>query len=77
MRNLSLFRTSHIPLASATGSITAVTADLDQDALYVATERITEDADVEVNVWAAEGAARWENEATPVSDLALRNGERD
>lgn len=71
MRNLSLFRTSHIPLSSAAGSITAVTADLDQDALYVATERITEDADIEVNVWAADGAARWENEPAQVSDFAL------
>ncbi|GJE98183.1 IkappaB kinase complex IKAP component [Phanerochaete sordida] len=65
MRNLSLLRTSHIPLPEglpSTNSIAAVTLDLDEDVAYVAVERQTPDADVEVEVWKIGGVAKWESE---------------
>lgn len=69
MRNLSLLRASHIPLPEglpSSSSIVAVTLDLDEDVTYVAVERQTPDADVEVEVWKVGGAAKWESELLEV-----------
>ncbi|KAI0076404.1 IkappaB kinase complex IKAP component [Panus rudis PR-1116 ss-1] len=56
MRNLSLYRTVQHTLntVSAAESVSAVTFDLDQDVLYVACERLTEDGEVQVKVWRVE-----------------------
>lgn len=69
MRNLSLIRTSHISLPDdlpSTSSISAVTFDLDEDTTFVAVERQTADADVEVEIWKVDGAAKWESELVEV-----------
>lgn len=51
MRNLILLSTSQqtLPEASTT-SVSAIAIDLDEDTLFVAAERQTEDGDVEVEV---------------------------
>lgn len=77
MRNLSLIRTSHIPLPEdlpSSSSISAVTFDLDEDAAFVAVERQTADADVEVEVWKVDEAAKWESELAKVCVITLPSG---
>ena len=69
MRNLSLLRTSHIPLPEGlppSSSISAVALDLDENAAFVAVEKQFPDADVEVEVWKVGGAAKWESELLEV-----------
>ena len=54
MRNLALLNTNQIslPESVAPGStLSGIALDLDEDVLYAATERQTEDADVVVEVW--------------------------
>lgn len=65
MRNLSLLRTRQDVLAGhvePTTSVSAVALDLDEDALYIAAERQTQDADVEVEVWKLEHYAERDSE---------------
>ena len=74
MRNLSLLRTSHIPLPDGlppSSSIAAITLDLDEDVAYAAVERQTPDADVEVEVWRIGGAAQWESESIEVRSFFM------
>jgi elongator complex protein 1 len=71
MRNLSLLRTSHIPLPegiASSSSIAAITLDLDEDAVFAAVERQSPDADVEVEIWKVSGAAKWEREQLEVRE---------
>ena len=72
MRNLSLLRTSRVPLPDGgppSSSIACVALDLDEDAMYVAVEKQTPDADVEVDIWKVAGAAKWEKEEVGVRKL--------
>ena len=58
MRNLALLTVTQTSLAerlSPSTSLSAVAFDLDEDALYVAAEYQTDDADVVVEVWKYEG----------------------
>ncbi|CAL1711610.1 unnamed protein product [Somion occarium] len=56
MRNLSLLGTTHHTHTPTLGeSISAVTFDLDESALFTATEHVSKDGDVQVKVWKIEG----------------------
>ena len=63
MRNLSLLSTVEDTLAKhlpPLAIVSAVAFDLDEDALYVAAERQTDDADVIVEVW------KYRKDITPI-----------
>lgn len=49
MRNLAL--TSESIVNFSTGNIVSLTYDLDEDIAYVASERLTLDGEVEVDLW--------------------------
>lgn len=51
MRNLSLASTSTSSLPDVKANVTATAIDLDENTLYIASERQNADADVVVEIW--------------------------
>ena len=64
MRNLALLQTSHTVITGES-IISAITVDLDENVLYIATEQNTPDADVKVEVRKLNG----DEQGTEVSEI--------